>query len=500
MARLRPALLPALLCVTLLLLYAGQLGLGRWQVDEFRYFAAQRGHGIGAVLDRLYVSPRPFSEALIGLYGWVVLQCHRPLVRAALAVLWGGAVTISVCAAWASLSRSPGRLAAAVSLGLAPMVFVMQTDPVTELFYWPVAAVAYLPMLAGAGALLFLLADEPTPRRKRWCFAALLLCALSHEIGAALAIGFAMAAILRAATLRRGAAAWEAWWLVPALAGLAVMAGLVLFRSHKIDLGADAKPYHGRLLASVGMALRQLPQDVATDANSGGGLAAAGVGLARKLGFALGFALVWLRAGRVRPGAWLAAFGFGLGLAAFFSLLAAYYHYGDLCCERQAAARGWLIDLALIVAAVAALARWPGHAAPRLAWLGPALLAGSLLPLPAELRALRADYRVLAMAEQAKGRTWASGLAAGGGGMLFFLPPDSSDMLVHGTSEPVATYQLAQGAPDILDAAGRFFGKATVTTCLAWQGDKSFLINGRFIPACPPHDGPPDIVWNPPEE
>lgn len=499
MARLRPALLPALLCVTLLLVYAGQLGLGRWQVDEFRYFADQREYGIGAVLDRLYVSPRPFSEALIGLYGWAVLQFHRPFVRAALTLLWGGLVAATVLAAWASLSRMPGRLAAAACLGFAPMVFVLQTDPVTELFYWPVAAVAYLPMLAGAGALLFLLANEPTPRRKRWCLAALLLCALSHEIGAALAIGFAAVAALRALALRRGAAAWEAWWLVPAAAGLAVMTGLVLFRSQVIDLGADTKPYHGRLLASVGMALRQLPQDVATDANSGGGLAAVGIGLGRKLAFALGFALVWLRAGRVRPGAWLAAFAFGLGMAAFFSLLAAYYHYGDLCCERQAAARGWLIDLALIVAAASVLARWPGHAAPRLAWLGPALLAGSLLPLPAEVRALRADYRVLAMAEQAKGRTWESGLAAGGGRMLFFLPPDSGDMLVHGTSEPVATYELARGAPDLLDAAGTFFGKSAVTACLAWQSDKSFLINGRFIPACPPHDGPPDIIWNPAE-
>ena len=496
MARLRPALLPAAVSIILLLIYVGQSGLGRWQVDEFRYFADQRTHGIFALLNRLHDSPRPLSEALIWLYGWVVLQFHRPFVRAALLLLWGGLVAASIGAAWASLNRSPGRLAAAASLGLAPMVFAMQTGPVTELFYWPVAAVAYLPMLAGAGALLFLLAGELTPRRKRWCLAALLLCALSHEIGAALAIGFALAVALHAVT-RRGAVAWEAWWMVPAAAGLAVMAGLVLFRSHNIDLGADAKPYHGRLLASAAASLRQLPLDVAAAGDAGGWVA--GVGLGRRIVFAAGFALVWLRAGRVRPG-WLAAFGFGLSVAVFFSLLAAYYHYGDLCCERQAAARGWLIDLGFVLAAVAVLARWPGHAAQRFGWLGPLLLAASLLPMPTRMRAIRADYGVLAMAEQAKGRTWASGLAAGHGGMLFYLPPDSGGMLVHGTSEPVATYELARGAPDLLDAAGRFFDKSAVTTCLAWQGDKSFLINGRFIPACPPHDGPPDIVWNPAEQ
>ena len=500
MARLRPALLPALLCVTLLLVYAGQLGLGRWQVDEFRYFADQRAIGALAFLDRLHDSPRPFSEALIWLYGWAVLQLDRPLVRAALAMLWGGVAAASVAAAWASLDRSPGRLAAAVSLGIAPMAFVMQTEPVTELFYWPVAAVAYLPMLAGAGSLLFLLAGGLTRRRKRWCFAALLLCALSHEIGAALAIGFALAAALRAVLLRPRGDGWEAWWLVPAAAGFAVMAGLVLFRSQSIDLGADAKPYHGHLLASVGMALRQLPLDMAAEGDASGGWAAAGIGLARKVVFALGFALVWLRAGRARPGAWLWAFVAGLGVAAFFSILAAYYHYGDLCCERQAAARGWLIDLAFVVAAMAALARWPAHAAPRLAgWLGPLLLTASLLPTAAQVRATRLNYGMLALAEQARGRTWASGLAAGRGAMLFYLPPDSEDRLgVHGTSEPIGTYDLAQGAPEMLDAAGRFFGKSVVTTCFAWQKDKSVLIDGRrFIPACPPHDGPPDILWNP---
>ncbi len=489
MPRLRPALLPAFLCAAVLLAYAGQFGLGRWQVDEFRYFSDQREYGVAAVLARLAISPRPVSEALIGLYGWAVLQFRQPFIRAALALLWAGVVTVSVSAAWAGLRRQPGRLAAAACLGAAPMAFALQTSPVTELFYWPVAAAAYLPMLAGAGALPFLLAGELTRRRKRWCCAALLLCALSHEIGAALAIGFAMAAGLRAAA-RRDAAAWEAWWIVPAAAGLAVMAGLVLFRSQNIDLGADAKPYHGRLLASAAASLRQLPLDAAGDG--------AGIGLARRIVFAAGFALVWLRAGRVRPG-WLGAFAFGLGVAAFFSLLAAYYHYGDLCCERQAAARGWLINLALILAAAAALARWPGRARPRLGWLGPLLLAASLLPMPAEVRALRADYGVLAMAEQAKGRTWASGLAAGRGGGGLFLPPARGAMLVHGTSEPVATYEVSRGAPDIIEAAGRFFGKASVTACLAWQGEKSFLVNGRFIPACPPHDGPPDIIWNPAE-
>ena len=495
--------------VALLLVYAGQFGLGRWEVDEFRYFTAQREYGIDAVLNRLYDSPRPFSEALIGLYGWSVLQFQRPLVSAALALLWSGVVIGSILAARVGLNRSPGRLATAVGLGIAPMVFCLQTNRPTEMFYWPVAAAAYLPMLAAAGALPFLLAGALTRQRKLWCFVALMVCVLSQEIGAALAIGYAMAATLRAVMLRRdtvrASLARELWWIVPVIAGFAVMAGLVLFRSQRVDLGADTKPYHDRLLASIGATLRQLPLDIATVGNADGGWRAAGVGLARKVVFAVGFALVWLRSGRVPPNSWLAVFVSGLGVGVFFSLLAAYYHYGDLCCERQATARGWLIELAFVATAVTALARWPVRqaAAPaRLAgWLGPVLLTASLLPTATQIGAIRVDYGLLSLAERAKVRTWASGLATGSRQMLFVMPPDTDAMLIHGTSQPIGTYDLAKGAPDIIAAAGEFFGKAIVTTCFAWQGEKSVLIDGRrFIPACPPHDGPPDIIWNPGQE
>ncbi len=80
--------------------------------------------------------------------------------------------------------------------------------------------------------------------------------------------------------------------------------------------------------------------------------------------------------------------------------------------------------------------------------------------------------------------------------MVFYLPPDSPQMLVHGTSERLGTYTTLGNAPELISAIGLFFGKSVVTTCQPWQSDKSWLYNGRFIPACPPHAGPPDIVYN----
>ena len=50
----------------------------------------------------------------------------------------------------------------------------------------------------------------------------------------------------------------------------------------------------------------------------------------------------------------------------------------------------------------------------------------------------------------------------------------------------------------MVGAVGRFFGKTTVIVCEPWQTEKSWLLRGQFIPACPPHGGKPDIVYDGP--
>jgi hypothetical protein len=82
--------------------------------------------------------------------------------------------------------------------------------------------------------------------------------------------------------------------------------------------------------------------------------------------------------------------------------------------------------------------------------------------------------------------------------MQFYMPPDSDAMLIHGTSLPVKTFNLqtdALGSNDLVNGIGSFFDKTVITVCQPWQTHQSFLIDGTFIPACPPHDGPPDVVF-----
>lgn len=495
-------LLACLGLLGLLLVYAAQTGLGHWQVDEFRYFADHEILGWRAYFERFEVSPRPLSELLIYAYGAMVLAFQRSFVSAALLTIWTASLLATAITAYATARPVRGRLAAAATLALAPMLFTLQTNPVTEMFYWPIATVAYLPMVSAVTALMLLLADEPrTASRRAWCGLALAVAVLSHEIGAAVAIGFAIGAAALDIPRSRPQRLPTLWWLLPALAGIGVMLGLVLFRSHYVDLGSNTKPFTGRLIPSAAVALRQMLIDVVTTGSLPHDMVGALAALLQKTAFATGFAAVWLRFGSVHPNRWHATLSVGIAASVYFSLLGAYYHYGELCCERQASARQWLIELAFILAATAILGRWPGRRGVlggRAAWFGPLLLVASLLPVIAQIPAMRADFEQLPMAGAARFKTWQSGLAPGPR-MQLYMPPDNPGMLIHGTSTTVGTFDLTTlpfDPAEIAIAAGRFFGKSTVDACQAWQTQNSFLIDGVFIPACPPHDGPPDQVFN----
>ncbi len=479
--------------------YAGQLSLGRWQTDEYDLFASLRDWGWHMLPSRLAFAPRPFSEALIFAYGEAVLGFHSSLVVPFLAALWAGVLGFAGLAAWSALPPSRLRLATAATLVAALFAFVLMTSNVTEMFYWPVAAAAYLPVAGSATALLFLLSRPLDARRRLGSGTALFVAAASCEVGAALAIGFAGAALLLgmldsrarfARTLREGA-----WWLVPGLFGIAVLCVVRAVRAHGVQLGVEAEPFAGNLAASLGVGAQQFVLDLATSTWGNEAASPSLTALAAKLLFALGFASVWRQAdpAGATPGRWHAALAVALGLAALFSLVAAYDHFGRLCCERQATARSWFIDLIFILAMSWALARW--RLWRRVSWASPLLLAVSLFPVLFNVPGLYADYANNHWAITARIQTWRSASQPGRDQMEFYMPPDASHMLIRGDGQPVGTFSVGQEASEKITAIGHFFQKATVVTCQPWQTSQSWLINGQFVPACPPHDGPPDRIF-----
>ena len=498
--------LPAAVAALCVAAYAGQLGLARWQTDEYSLFATQRDGGWHTVLSRLHYSPRPFSEGLLFLYGAAVNGSGRPLVVPFLLLLWAGTMAAAGLAAWAALPRSPSRIPAACALAAVPFAFVLATNEVTEVFYWPMAAAAYLPVAGAATVLLVLLSRPLDALARGGCCASLLVAAGSSEVGAALAVGFAVAAAAEAVTRPagpRGAALLRdgAWWLAPGLAGAGVLAAIVLSRAHVVELGADTQPYTGRLLPSLGLTAWQFALDLV---GADGTMSLAFLGaLGAKLALAAGLAGLLRGAGSAHAamGRQRTVLAAAFAAAAAFSVLAAYYHYGALCCERQATTRHWLMDLLLVLGAGWALARWPapGRWLDRRPWLAPVLLSLSLLPVLGRVEGLLQGYDVLTLSQKGTARTWRSGTQAGTGQMEFYLPPERHDMLVRGTFQPVGTYLTAPGAgpdtPEMIRELGRFFGKQVVHVCQPWQEAKSRLLYGQFIPACPPHDGPPDVTY-----
>ena len=490
-------LLPGVAALLCLAAYGGQLGLGHWQLDEYVLFHKLQSLGWQALLPRLAVSPYPFSELLLFLYGAAVLGSGSPLVVPFLAALWAGVLGCAMWAAAKALPPSRHRLATGATLVMGLFAFVLATNNITEMFYWPVAAAAYLPTAASAVVLLFLLAGPLDARRRLGCGAALLVAAASSEMGAALAAGFGGAAALAGTlggraglgkTFREGA-----WWAVPALFSLAVLGVPPL--AHALDAEpGEASLLAGHLSTSLDIGLRQLLLGVVGSDRMG---AAALAAVLAKLLFALGFAMLWQRDGSSgsETGRWQAVLAAALGGAALFSIVAAYDRSGTLCCERQATARAWFIDLCFILLMAWMLARWPRWR--RVTWTAPTLLAISLCPVLFDLHGLSQDYASYGWAIDARARTWQSARQAGTDRMEFYLAPDEAGQLVHGESKPIGTFRVAADAPQGIDAIGQFFHKSTVTTCQPWQRSESWLINGRFVPSCPPHDGPPDRVWPP---
>jgi hypothetical protein len=485
-------LLLSVLSLVIIGLYFGLLRAGRWQSDEYQLFFNQQRYGLHIFPARLLYSPRPFSEALIFLYGVAVEHMRRPLVATFLAALWSACLLAVVLAACQTMLATRTALLAAVALSLTIFAFVLVSSDVTEMFYWPVAAAAYVPMLSAAIVLVFQLNAPLTPARKSICAAALCVAATAHDMGAALAVGFALCiglATVHGRVLRKEVAAgWGIlWWLVPAMLGLGVLATDIISRVPVDVAFQSAQPYTGHVVASVGAGLIGFGLDVVTF-NEASGWPAILLCLASRIMLAVGAALL-LRACVPGPAGvnrlHMVLFG-ALAFAGLFSIAAAYHDYGKFCCERQSTARGGFIDLMFIIAALIllSLARWqPGRAGAL--WVGALLLVLSLAPAGLALPKIKTEYGMLNWAVTGRNRSWASGSAAGTTAMQFFLPPDSPRALINGTGIDVGTYPVDPRSQSLVDSIGRYFGKRTVIVCQPWQTDKSWLIDNKWIPACP---------------
>jgi hypothetical protein len=437
----------AMACVVssvVVLAYLGLVPLGNWQADEYDVFATLPDTAQAFIRARVEGwSPRPVSELLIYTYGWLVKSRGEPLVHAALIPVW--AMLVAGAMAVAHRNRA-GRRWALVPMALLAMFLL--GHPVSELFYWPMGALAYLPSLA-AIALVLVANECLNPRRgATWILITLTLivAAASSEVGAMFVLAF-IAYFACSAKRREGCVTWRVW--VPALGLPAVVAAALLIQLARVRVGNTAEVYdatiaHDFLVALWKAVPRGMREWVALNPARPNGRSLLLGAVAKGL-FAVGvyrLSAAHFDVQRQRTRLAIAFACLGLVPATIF---AAYYQFGAMCCERHSTFRQCMVYVAIVALASWAASRkarkrvGDGDASdPGTAWKGPAYLIAAMLvaALPSAGKLVN-DYRAYASIAEARRATWISGRS-----------PESSM-----TFTPVSTARIVgNDPPRILEA------------------------------------------------
>lgn len=456
-----PALAITCILAGVVAVHGGLVDVGQWGGDEYLFFFELRELGSMYFWARLlHWSARPFSEALLCVYYWLITAAGRPLIGPFLSGLW----ILCIGGSLAHIFRA-GRIAIVprLLLGTAVMAAFLLGHRVSEMFYWPMGAVAYLPTLASVTYLTFALLDwRHCGRRERiGIVVALLLAAGTSELGALFVAGFVPLSVLLHWLRRGDERSPILWWtLVPFLLALAVVGMTGLGRAQANVGRISDGPILHHLWPSIGAALIQMCREfLSLDAGVSGWRAVSSGALARILLF-LGFR--WcLRRGNFAPvpATYLLALSIAFIATCFASLVMSHDLYGDLCCQRLDTFRQCAYVLVLLAMAALGLDRRPAGVLDR-AIIGPAaLLAASALAFDGRGAELLATYRLYSAAEQARVATWRN--AAGTAPDMEFR--DDTGPLTRHIVWPAGRFVIEPSTPWYVLGVGRFFDKQTVT-------------------------------------
>lgn len=435
-----------------LLAYMALIEAGHWGSDEYYIAAFNAASGWSSVLGRMVRwSPRPFSEAVSALY---LTLCHwlkRPLVVPFLLLLWLGSIAIVATAARRAGETRPILFASVL------FVLVLMLCRPDEMFYWPMATVAYLSSWAGLAAVTALRrADTSTTRPPASVLITglLLLAAFSVEIGAVTVLLDAVLWVVvapagsrhsRLRALRAG--------LVPGLAGLLICISVYVSRMRPmVEVLDRSSLLPGNWLRSIEAAIPIFAHEL---------VGIPGLPVLAAILLKLGILLALpppgasARAATRRRLVWAVA----LLLGAFLSVALSLHQFGMLCCQRHQTMRAGMILLALVALAPSSAVLW--HRLP--AGLRELTLAGILLSLLAAWTpALEADLAVIPEHMRTRSASWSSARSPGDA-MLFTVP--SPGRLFGGPSWTSQVVRLRDGQVPAYgpEAIAAFFGKHEMT-------------------------------------
>jgi hypothetical protein len=469
----RNAVVPWIACAVLgcvVLGYARLIGLGQWQADEYDDFARLAENGWSAFWLRLNWSPRPLSEALFYSYGWMSNHLHRPLIVPFVGMLWLGLLAAGLFTALQAWREDrDGPVWPGVLVATSLMVSFVAGGGLTEVFYWPAGAVAYLPTLS-ATLLLFLqvaTGQLRTQSGRLLVFGCLLVAAGSSEMGAAFVLAFALVQ----AALVGWTVAWRTadsagrlpvwWWMIPAGLSVAVMVAVGANRLHVVEaptvLTSDIV---GHPMMSLWRASGKLLQEVAGWRVQADGQEGLSGRLPAELLLAVGVGLSWWHVKRpdretLRQ---IAGIAVALLLGALFTLAAAYLHFGEAIGERhETIRRCWILTsfaaLGILGFSHRRMERFRGH--PAMSVCAALLLCAAVAPVW-RVKALIREYEAYASVSRAIERNFVSGFKAGDG-MTYEVPPNRG-VLAFAEIKP-GTYTNASAGAEYPAHILRYFKK-----------------------------------------
>ncbi len=467
--------------------FAGLIPLGYWH-DEYMTFATIRSGGLlySASVLMTWI-PRPVSDLLVLIYGWLAVTMRGEMMTSALAPVW---LLLFVCTAVSPFvffrhATATAKCALGV-LAMALMCSFLLGHPVAEAFYFPMAAFAYLPTLAGMTILLWSLCAGDTRSRGGNVLrgGALLVAAWSSEIGAIFTFIFAsmVMAVPVAFSLLRGRRPSfrfiKAWLAVP-LAG-------ALWMLYKVATGRAQDAHEGAGFGNDAVRHHALNALLATGPGFDNEMFSLGTNIAStmaiKVLFLTGAYLILsllpskpLKPEHREAAYYLAALAIAAVATFFATIAAAFYQYGMDCCEHHVTTRQDLIFIALI--AVAAVPVLRGHGITRQNWLRPAgvacLALAVTIPMHTALPALASNYMIYDTITATKIENWRAGLSPAPS-MNFVVPPQGE--IVGGLSGMDGTFKIpnAPGSafntgPFLQLDVALFFNKRSITFISAGQ-------------------------------
>jgi hypothetical protein len=456
-------ILALVLSIAVIIVHAGLIPTGQWEGDEYFAFAWLRVGGFQYFLHVIVEwSPRPFSEALKYLYYEMIMVTGSQMLVPFLMIFWVMLPACAILGFWQSVGSRLNR--GLMSLSVVAMFLLVH--PIAEMFYWPLGAAAYVPSLSAITFVTFVVVrgGPQTPRGKLACMVAMLVAAGSAEVGAMFTLCFAALLCCIEVTEAPRKPMRLVWCILPLIACIPVFALLLLGRvARGGPLVQDNTFYHHivpSLVEAVSESLRGLE-------NTGGLISARGKnhwGLVIQGLMFLGLVCCMRRE---RVGGYgfkrLGALAVALCATIYLSTAAAYYQFGENCCERHDTFRSCLVILlGVTLAGLAAGSRWTqGLRGWRTATAGPVLIAVSVVILfVARIPALASDYRTFGEMTGIRVQNWEMGTDPARSSMTFLL--FSSSCVGPKQGWATGEYARSDHPPWYIDAILEFFGKDSV--------------------------------------